>query len=102
MYNFDYLDFLMLKFTSSYRWKCKVCNKSAFSQKEIYMHVHKSHGKKSRSTTEDQFRSDEDNLIRTKSNTSNEVNMTDTNAQGIYFDSFHLESNTLMLILWLL
>ena len=65
------------------------------------MHVHKSHGKgKSRSTTEDQHQSDEDNFLRKKSNTSNEVNMTDTNTQGIYFYTLHLdlESNILMLL----
>ena len=63
------------------------------------MHVHKSHGKgKSRSTTEDQHQSDEDNFMRKKSNTSNEVNMTDTNTQGIYFYTLHLESNILMLL----
>ena len=56
------------------------------------MHVHKSHGKgKSRSTTEDQHQSDEDNFMRKKSNTSNEVNMTDTNTQGIYFYTLHLD-----------
>ena len=27
----------------SNRWTCKICKKSTFSQKEIYLHVHKSH-----------------------------------------------------------